>query len=465
VRGAAAAGRAPLRYAAHMWPPRVPQLVLLAALAPLGLGDPPPLTRAQVEADLEQLAGALRARWSYLEDRREHFGLDLDARVAHALARVGAETSRAELADVLAELVSALADGHASVVVPDVATDRAFLWPFTLFDAAEGVLVDRVHPALEGVPQLARGDRLVTVGGRPLEELVAHELGRVAASTPGARRRAALERVRLCRSGRLALGLERADGTRYELACEPLGWSVAWGRNAVDADGVEWRRLPAADGARLGYLRVGSFTAPDAEAWSRAEPGDRDGLIAGEVARLARAFDELGELDGLVLDLRGNGGGTDLLGQALTSHLLEPGYAFYALQSRRDGRWGPITPIRPTAPAGLRRHAGPLAVLIDAGTFSAADNVASCLRDHHPDVAFVGRPTGGGTGAPRALEPLACSGAVVTVCTMRVYRADGELIDGRGVEPDVPVRWTRADLLEGGDPDLAAAVDRLARRR
>ena len=101
---------------------------------------------------------------------------------------------------------------------------------------------------------------------------------------------------------------------------------------------------------------------------------------------------------------------------------------------------------------------GQLLVLIDAGVFSAADNLCRCLDDLHPDVTFVGSATGGGSGAPRPCVTLEHSRAVITFCTMRVTGPNGELIEGRGTLPDVPAAPTRRGVLAGDDEVLAAAL-------
>ena len=96
--------------------------------------------------------------------------------------------------------------------------------------------------------------------------------------------------------------------------------------------------------------------------------------------------------------------------------------------------------------------------LIDAGCFSTTDNFLRALRDLHPAFTTVGRATGAGTGAPRAIATLTHSGARITLCTMRVLGPRSGLIEGRGTQPDVPVTWTRADVIAGRDPDLEAAL-------
>lgn len=108
-----------------------------------------------------------------------------------------------------------------------------------------------------------------------------------------------------------------------------------------------------------------------------------------------------------------------------------------------------------------QRFEGQLLVLIDEDVFSVSDKLCRCLRDQHPDVTFVGAPTGGGSGAPRPCITLQHSGAIVTLCTMRVTGPKGELIEGRGTVPDVPVRRTRAGVIAGTDEVLAAALARV----
>ena len=99
-------------------------------------------------------------------------------------------------------------------------------------------------------------------------------------------------------------------------------------------------------------------------------------------------------------------------------------------------------------------------MLINELSFSAADNLACCLRDEHPDVVFVGQPTGGGSGAPRTFE-LPSTGATVRFCMMRVFAPDGDPIEGTGVQPDIAVRQTAEQYREGVDAALEAALTAL----
>jgi C-terminal processing protease CtpA/Prc len=199
---------------------------------------------------------------------------------------------------------------------------------------------------------------------------------------------------------------------------------------------------------------------PRWQEWLQAKPEEREPFLAEGKARIEAIVAELEQrqAQGLVIDLRGNGGGTDALGIHLAERLLGRPFVYFQLSAQDDeGGWrlpGGIT----YGQGDHARYSGPLALLVDGRSFSTTDNFARCLDDLHPECTIVGRPSGGGTGAPRALVTATHSKAVVGACTMRVLGPKGRLTEGRGTVPDVAVRWTRADVLAGRDPDLEAAL-------
>jgi carboxyl-terminal processing protease len=129
---------------------------------------------------------------------------------------------------------------------------------------------------------------------------------------------------------------------------------------------------------------------------------------------------------GIVLDLRGNGGG--LVSEAVTaaSAFLDGGLvatydvkgAQHALYAQRGGD-----------------TARPLVVLVDSGTMSAAELVTGALQDRGRAVV-VGSPTFG-KGAVQ--EPSRLADGSVAELTVGHYRTpSGRAVDGRGIAPDVP---------------------------
>jgi C-terminal processing protease CtpA/Prc len=415
---------------------------------------PDVLAREDCLADLAELAQRAAAEWSYADDKREHFGVDLERLRAESEAALGEQPTRAEFAEILRRFVAGMKDGHASATLPGVPTRASREWPFTVADTTDGVIIDAVAA---GTPDVQPGQTLITVDLRPVEVVIEEEQRRVDASTDGARRRHALRSMRRTDASAVRCILKRPAGSLLELELATLPAGDGPDPPARPPLETTHRRLEG----DVGYLRVGSFLAPDAQAWAAATPEGRPALIEPLVTSYRQAFAELADTRALILDLRGNAGGTDLAAMEVARPLLPPGATYFQLQSRLDdGSWSQVSPHSLPPGPDVPRYERPLVVLVDEGTFSAADNLAAGLADNRPAARFVGRPTGGGTGAPRALT-LARTGAVVYFCTQRVRGPAGELTDGRGVVPDVAVRWSRDDLLSGRDPDLAAALSLL----
>jgi C-terminal processing protease CtpA/Prc len=112
---------------------------------------------------------------------------------------------------------------------------------------------------------------------------------------------------------------------------------------------------------------------------------------------------------------------------------------------------GPAAPPRP--------FAGKIAVLLDAGCSGDTDVFLAALGEL-PNAILVGTPSSGGSGPVRELT-LPRSGLVVSLSSMVSYRADGRLFEGRGIEPDVLVQPAPGDLVGRGDRVLDAALARL----
>lgn len=102
----------------------------------------------------------------------------------------------------------------------------------------------------------------------------------------------------------------------------------------------------------------------------------------------------------------------------------------------------------------------PVIVLQDAEDLSATDNFLGALKGM-PNVTLMGTASGGGSGR-MADYTLPHSKFNLTLCQMASFAVDGATYDGNGVQPDVvaaPV--LRDQLVGGGDSVLDAAVARL----
>jgi C-terminal processing protease CtpA/Prc len=98
-------------------------------------------------------------------------------------------------------------------------------------------------------------------------------------------------------------------------------------------------------------------------------------------------------------------------------------------------------------------------VLIDRGCFSATDVFAAALRAL-PNVTLVGEATSGGSGRAQACA-LPKSGVRLQLSSMASFRPDGVLFEGNGVVPDVAVLLQPGDLVGATDEALAKARELL----
>ena len=157
---------------------------------------------------------------------------------------------------------------------------------------------------------------------------------------------------------------------------------------------------------------------------------------------------------GVVIDLRRNpGGGTISLGITIGEffdHSVDCG-AFITRGGYRSGKssWQ----------IGSARYAGRVAVLVDGATGSAAEIFSAVLQEHGR-ATIIGRKTAGAVLASwfHSLP----GGGEMQLSRFDYVTPKGRRLEANGLEPDVPVQRTLADLRAGRDADLEAALRVLA---
>ena len=213
--------------------------------------------------------------------------------------------------------------------------------------------------------------------------------------------------------------------------------------------------------------------------------------------------------DGLILDVRGNGGGLIWAGerllQLLTPRTIEPCRAQLISTPQNVAlsqkvatlrRWQPsleraiataapyssafpITPPDRCNDIG-QRYYGPVVLITDARCYSTTDIFAAGFRDHHVGL-ILGTDKNMGAGganvwtldmirtflgqsAPLAALPKGAGMRVAIRRTLRVGDEAGTEMEDLGIEPDEVHPLTKDDLLKG-NPDLLAHAVRLLDRQ
>ena len=173
-------------------------------------------------------------------------------------------------------------------------------------------------------------------------------------------------------------------------------------------------------------------------------------------ALFAKAIDRYREKAAIVIDLRGNPGGLAAMIMGISGHFLEERKPLGMMKTRENELKFASNPRLVNAAGDrVRPFAGPVAILIDGMTGSASECFAGGLQSL--GRARVFGQTSMGQALPAFFDKLP-NGDVLIHATGDFVTADGTRLEGRGVIPDEPVAVTRADLLAGKDPTLAAAL-------
>lgn len=203
----------------------------------------------------------------------------------------------------------------------------------------------------------------------------------------------------------------------------------------------------------LGYLRLSSFS------------GYADGpRLADELAEVDRALDYSLErpLAGLVIDVRVNDGGSDVLANRIVSRLTERRYVAYSKLARDPDRRRGFTPAQrvPIEPWPGAGYTGPVAVLTSRYSVSAAETFIQALMGRRPPVERIGEPTQGVFSD--VLIRVLPNGWLFGVPN-EVYVTDGRNYDVTGVPPtiDTGLVFKRSDLRAGRDPEIERAIEEL----
>lgn len=169
-----------------------------------------------------------------------------------------------------------------------------------------------------------------------------------------------------------------------------------------------------------------------------------DADLRRELERLA-AMTDAEPMAGLVLDLRGNRGGTLTSALAIADGFLDGG-----LVVETRGR-APSARMEYYAQPGQWRPDARVAVLVDALTASASEILAGALQDH--GRALVAGQTSFGKGTVQTVVKLR-NGSGLKLTTARYFTPSGRAIEQSGIKPDLPVQ-------PPGDAVLSAAMEAL----
>lgn len=405
---------------------------------PRGLNDAAPISTATREGRLAVFDDA----WARINDRyydETFHGLDWDAQRTTFRTLAGDADSSEELYAVLRRMIARLNDPHTRVFAPEEKYDwwRPRFVSVGFAIAEVGGLPTVVKVDQDSAPQrlgLRPGDVIETINRESAMALVQRRLA--------------------------GLSSERGASARFRVFAKLLDGPAD---SAVE---IAWRKK---DGKRQ--------TARFTRYWQQRELGLRvrrerggfavieiDGFTKPIAATFVRALrDNIGDLRGLIIDLRSNGGGDAEAMSDVASSFLGIGSSLGQFTDRAGSSFTIFTHYKslltPELPANTKL---PLVLLTSERTASAAEIFAEALRTSKR-ATIIGTETCGCVLAVRTRHVLP-DGGLLDVSELDYQTPSGAHLEGNGIKPDETVTIERSDLYSRRDPALLRAIDKLRSR-
>jgi hypothetical protein len=193
----------------------------------------------------------------------------------------------------------------------------------------------------------------------------------------------------------------------------------------------------------IGYILINSWSGSDK---------DFDPLYV--------ALKEMANAPGLIVDVRGNSGGSETIAQKFAGCFLDKP----ALYSKHQY----IEPDEPGSFGSLRsryvmpnedgpKYRGKVAVLIGPVVISSCESFVLMMKQV-PGCKLIGQTTQGSSGNPKPHD--LDNGVEVYLPSWKDFLPDGTCIEGKGIDPDIAIEAT-PDKITTNDPVIDAALKEL----
>lgn len=359
---------------------------------------------------------------------------------------------------LLQKFYAYLNDGHTNVWLPKEIRDSIYYSSFGeyrifLTNIDEKAIITRVNKSKKS--DIPIGTEIISVNGIKTRKYIEDNvIPYISASTDYVRQDMAVTYM-----------LKGLVGTQYELGLK-LPNSTIKKLNLTIAKSIEKDTYPSIPKKEIvelkwyddiAYVALNSFND-----WET-------------LTKFQEKLHELKKAKSLILDLRNNGGGNQIVGKVIL-HYLTNDTVFYAAKSQsriyipsltaeNRGMYYHDFPYRPdTLGIGdrnllkTRRIVVPTAILIGHRTASAAEDFLIYTQNQEHMIK-IGQATFGSTGMPLILH--LPGGGVARVCTKKETYPDGREFVGIGIQPDIEIRRELHDYKHNKDPALEKAIQYL----
>jgi hypothetical protein len=444
------------------------------------------LSKAEVEADLDEFEWLLENRYSYLYLK----GIDYKAGLDAIRLSAAKGMSRGMLAYQLHKVITLFGDGHSLIRDPYIETICSGFLPFLVEDCNGRIIAfqtDRSEFVSPGCPVLKTMDGIDLSVWLKCAEVLAIRGSKQLLKYKTVHNLRYIELLRkemgLKENAEVQIGFESLDGQKQETKSIPLTHErPAYGCWPKTQSGIL--------GNEIGYLRIAPAMDPS------------ETFLQGIIQNMQ----DFRNTKGLVIDIRGNEGGSRKPLETLLPFFMDPNEPFqiinisayrlgvpdiheymesrflfpissnyYSETEKRQLRkftnnfkpewvfekqdfsdWHYCI-VRPSQSPGYYRYQKPVVILMDARNFSACDIFLGAFKGR-PGITLMGTASSGGSGCPIKYR-LRHSNISVRLSSMISFRPNGQLYDGRGIEPDIVFDSVPEDLIGRSDSVLEKALE------
>ncbi len=475
--------------------------------------------------DFEYFWNAYKRSYVFFDLKKADYGVDWDSIRDSFLKRVSETQNDRELFALITEAQTLLRDGHCYNQAVDLLlkTEPMYLLQMQ-FAVVEGnrVAVAKLHPESEAAQAGVKvGDELVQFGGKTIRQLARESRTLFAGSTESQFWNSMVGSLFYHnpllgkpKSPKINMVFRNSSGETINVDSRWLVIQPAQTQNSVSSFVDEGRGILLSDAQRIEAegalpMDVRVFTEENVgyikiDTWMKHE----DPKEQFEMAMTA-----VKDTDGLVLDMRGNGGGVSTWGvlfanyfiagskehpnQTVLERLLSETFFKVVFSGMKKEDLEPLLSsaegIHALLTQGLKEeidleevqshfksgeyrefyrvfglndrtnavetYTKPVYILMDGGSYSTTDIFITLMKEFGR-ATTVGVHNGAGSGSPIPFV-LPNSGLSVYVPHGRFFPPSGSMIEGRPLEPDIRVSQSSEDLAIGKDTALTVALKAL----
>lgn len=375
---------------------------------------------------------------------------DWDSLCLATLPTLLAAKSRDEYVRELQRLCTRLHDGHTSVYEDNPGDNKDWIKPLPIQTKRVGgrVFVTKVLSSAFQKQGVETGSEIMEIDGLDVVEYVnRYKRPYTSSSTPQWLDYSPYSGFALTKekgSNVSKVLFRNRDGKTFTVESHR---NISWDINANGANTIFEYRVAKGN---VGLLKINTFMGND---------------LKKEFDTLYR---DIRKTDALIIDLRNNTGGNsgyaDYIARHLSATPVKTGRWSSRMYVAAHGSWGYPQEWYMQTPDDLMPvnkddiYTKPVMLLVNAGTFSSAENFCVAFRSIKKGK-IIGTPTGGSTGNPIRIE--LGFGIFAQICTKNEWDAEGRKFIGVGIIPDIEVEESADDFLKGRDALVDEALKQI----